>query len=340
MQNITSNKRYWLWWSVLPLMAANTTLFANEGSTQAPAEQNSKPQVVSTVDLDRNSAPRLDPNIDLRKLPSDMDMLFPLSPREKLQIRERNLQDQEATYKPLRDVKPLRDLEQLSVNADRIPEVMVTPDYPTSVVFTDITGSPWPINYVGQTGSLAQIEQPAGTENALVVFANNSAGRKSMSVFLKGMTLPVTLTIAGNSDEYHALKHVRINERGPNAPDQDLMIASASQSAPNMNPMGRNDDEDTDKLDRVLNKLAYKVTPDGFTKLKASDPSVDAWIEDEEPGFLYVMTDYRLVSPAPRAGARSVTPLQDGVRIYIVPRINPVMALNKEGSRVYLTFKE
>ncbi|MFB2351103.1 DotH/IcmK family type IV secretion protein, partial [Priestia megaterium] len=75
-------------------------------------------------------------------------------------------------------------------NADTIPEVLVTPDYPTSIVFTDITGAPWPINYIGQTSSLAQVEQPSGTENAVVFYANNGAGRKSVSVFLKGMTLP------------------------------------------------------------------------------------------------------------------------------------------------------
>jgi len=329
--------------SIVLLASLCTPLSAQEpGNSSGQQQSDTQPKtVVSTVDLDRNSQPRMDPNIDLRTLPSDMDMLFPLSPEEKLQIRERQLRDQEATYQPLRDVEPLRDLVQLSVNADRIPEVMVTPDYPTSVVFTDITGSPWPINYIGQTGSLAQVEQPGGTENALVVFANNSAGRKSMSVFLKGMTLPVTLTIAGSSDKYHALKHVRINERGPNAPDQDILMSAGSQGANSFNPMGsRGDEEEDSKLDMVLNKLAYKVTPDGFAKLKASDPSVDAWIEEENPGFIYLMTDYRLVSPAPRAGARSVTPLQDGVRIYIVPRINPVMALDKTGSRVYLSFKE
>jgi len=268
-----------------------------------------------------------------------MDMLFPLSPEEKLKIRERKLEDQEATYKPLRDVKPKRELVQLSSIADRIPEILVTPDYPSSVVFTDITGAPWPINYIGQTSSLATIEQPSGTQNSLVIYANNGAGRKSVSVFLEDMTLPVTMTITGDTGEYHALKHIRINERGPNSETQDVLMASNSSSAPNMNATGNSDDENG-YLDRVLNKLAYKVTPEGFKKLRSSDPTVDAWLDVERPKFMFVMTDYRLVSPAPRAGQRSVTPLQDGVRIYIIPRINPVMALNSEGSRVYLSFKE
>lgn len=295
----------------------------------------------NTYDLNKNTAPNLRDPVDLRQLPTDMDLLFPLSPAEKIELREREMEDQQATYRPLRDVKPVRELVQISGNADRMPEIKVTPDYPTSIVFTDITGAPWPINYIGQTNSLATIEQPTGTDNSVVIFANNSAGRKSVSVFLEGLTLPVTITITGSSKDYHALKHIRITERGPNSQENDLLRASnRSSRSNNLDVMGGGGDHDGDsgKLDRVLNSLAYKVTPEGFTRLKTSDPSVDAWIEDSEPKFLYVMTKYTLVAPAPRAGARSVTPLQDGVRIYIIPRINPVMALNSQGERVYLRF--
>lgn len=306
------------------------------GSGFAVAQQEKQP---GDYDLDTNTNPSVSKRIDLKTLPSDMDMLFPLSAEEKLKIRERKMEDENATYKPLRDVEPKRELVQISSNADRIPEIMVTPDYPTSVVFTDITGAPWPINYIGQTGSLATMEQPSGTENSLVIYANNGAGRKSVSVFLEGLTLPVTMTISGNNDRYHALKHIRITERGPNSDTQEMLMNTNPSSAPKINATGNEDDEDG-YLDRVLNKLAYKVTPEGFKRLKTSDPSVDAWMDEEKPKFMFVMTDYRLVSPAPRAGARSVTPLQDGVRIYIIPRINPVMALNSEGSRVYLSFKE
>lgn len=295
----------------------------------------------NNYDLNENTSPSLKKEVNLQELPRDMDLLFPLSPEEKLQLRQRKLEDQEATYKPLRDVQPKRELVQLSANADRIPEVKVTPDYPTSVVFTDITGAPWPINYIGQTTSLATIEQPSGTTNSLVIYAKNSAGRKSVSVFLEGLTLPVTMTISGSSGDYHALKHIRVTDRGPNSQTEDVLLASRSSSstAEDLNPTGESDD-DSANLDMILNKLAYKVTPEGFKKLRSSDPSVDAWIEVGKPKYMYVMMDYNLVSPAPRAGNRGVTPLQDGVRIYIIPRINPVMALNDEGSRVYLSFKE
>lgn len=288
--------------------------------------------------LAENTNPEIQQGINLQDLPTDMELLFPLTPEERLEIRQRQLQDQEATYKPLRDVTPKRELVSISGNADTIPEVMVTPDYPTSIVFTDITGAPWPINYIGQTSSLAQVEQPSGTENAVVVYANNGAGRKSVSVFLKDMTLPVTLTVAGTNNEYHALKHIRITERGPNAPQNELAPRSSGGKATSLNPTGATDDGKD--MDAIINKLAYKVTPDGFKKLKSSDPSVDAWMDKDDPKHLYVMTKYTMVSPAPRAGARSVTPLQDGVRIYVVPRINPMMALDDSGQRIYLTFKE
>src|SRR5690606_26165956 len=151
-------------------------------------------------------------------------------PEEKLKIREQQLRDQNATYQPLRDVAPLRDLVSISGNADAIPEIFVTPDYPSAVVFTDITGKPWPIQYIGQTGSLATVQQPDGSDNSLVLLANNGAGRKSVSVFLEGLTLPVTLTVTGKNNEYHALKHIRITERGPNSSIEQTVAANSYSS--------------------------------------------------------------------------------------------------------------
>jgi intracellular multiplication protein IcmK len=289
--------------------------------------------------LSENTNPDVKDNIDLTNLPTDMDLLFPLTPQEKIEIRERQMEDQTATYMPLREVTPIRNLTSISGNADRIIEVFVTPDYPTSIVFTDITGQPWPIRHVGQTSSLAQVEEVEGSENALLLMANNGAGRKSISVFLQDLGLPVTLTVTGKNTEYHALKHIKITERGPNAPDSSLMSSSSGNQAPNFNPTGK-EGEDGVSLDHILNKLAYKVTPEGFKKLKTSDSNVDAWINNNDRKHLYVMTDYKMVSPAPIAGARSVTALTDDVRIYILPRINPMMALDATGKRVYLSFKE
>lgn len=269
------------------------------------------------------------------ELPTNLDMLFPLSPEEQIEIRERQLENQEAVFKPLRDVRPIRDIQRISGNADQIPEVFVTPDYPTSIVFTDMTGAPWPINYIGQSASLATIEQPKGTKNSLVLQAKNSAGRKSIAVFLEGLSLPVTLTITGDDSQYHALKHIRITDTGPNA--NHSFGAGGGRS--NRSTQSSAETSTGQNMDLILNKMAYKVTPEGFEKVEANDPRVDAWIDEEDPSTLYVMTDHTIVSPAPRSGARSVTPLQDNVKIYVLPRINPIMALNKQGERIYVSFE-
>ncbi|KXS55108.1 MAG: intracellular multiplication protein IcmK [Marinobacter sp. T13-3] len=288
--------------------------------------------------LNENTDPRMqEPPVDLSTIPSDMDMLFPLTPEERVRIRERQLKDQNATYKPLRDVKPLRELISISGNADTIPEVYVTPDYPTSVVFSDITGKPWPIQFIGQTGTLANVVQPEGSDNAMVLMAKNGAGKKSVTVFLKGLSLPITLTVTGRNNDYHALKHIRITERGPNSSWSRTAQSGSRGSAPDLDPTEGAEDG---SLDEVLNKLAYKVTPEGYQKLQSSDPRVDAWISKSNNKYMYVRTDYTVVAPAPRAGNRGVTPLQDDVRIYVLPRINPIMALDETGQRQYLTFKE
>lgn len=308
----------------LALAVASSPLSANDTGTEAPSK------------LETNTNPKTQKNVDLTNLPTDMEYLFPLSPEEKIEIRERQLKDQNATYKPLRDVNPIRELKSISGNADSIPEVLVTPDYPSAIVFTDITGKPWPIEFIGQTGSLATVQRPEGSDNSIVLMANNGAGRKSVSVFLEGLTLPVTITVTGRNNEYHALKHIRVTERGPNTTVEQGVAENAYTSAKSLNP----DDGETDGLDGILNKIAYKVTPDGYKKLRSTDSRVDAWISKTDKKYMLVRTDYRIVTPSPRAGNRGVTPIQNNMKIYMLPRINPIMALDESGQRKYLSFRE
>lgn len=272
--------------------------------------------------------------VNLRELPADLQQLFKLSPEERVLIRERQLQDQNATYQPLREVTPIRDMERMSAQMEKMPEVYVTPDYPASIVFTDMMGNPWPVQHIGQTSSLADVEQPTGTTSSILLHAKNGAGRKSLAIYLEGMLIPVTVTVVGDNNKYHALKHIRIEERGP-----------ASKSAPTATSIPTRQAAEAKtttgkSMDDIINKLAYKVTPEGFSKLKVSDASVDAWIDNSDRESLYVMTDYTIVSPAPKNGGRSVMALQDDVRVYVLPRINPVMALDEQGQRIYLSFME
>jgi intracellular multiplication protein IcmK len=311
--------KHWIGFSVL-------SVFASMALAQ---EQQTEKQATQAESDDRGS---------VAELPADLQVLFPLTPEERINTRKRQLEDQNATYRPLRDVTPLRDMRRIAGNGEVFPTVFVTPDYPTTIVFTDISGKPWPIRYIGQTSSLATIEQPTGTENSLVLQAKNGAGRKSIAVFLEGLTLPVTITIDGENTRYHALKHIQITERGPNSDDTSMAAQSSSRSA-----RASVDEAPTStgrSMDKVLNQLAYDVTPEGFKKLKTSDRAVDAWIDEEDPQSLYVKTRYTVVSPLPKNGGDSVTPLHDGLKISVLPRLNPVMALNESGERIYIKFME
>lgn len=321
------------------LSGTQTETQSSKGETEKEKAEDAAASESDSQGWSVNTNPEIPGNVDLQNLPSDMELLFPLTPEQKIEIRQRQMKDQEATYKPLRKVTPIRNLTPISGSADQIVEVFVTPDYPTSIVFTDITGQPWPIRHVGQTSSLATVEKVEGSENSLLLMAKNGSGKKSISVFLKNLVLPVTLTITGRNTEYHALKHIKVTERGPNAPSINTQVSASQGKTMGLNPIGTDDDNGRN-LDLILDKLAYKVTPEGFKRLKTSDPNVDAWMDTKDAKHLYVMTDYKMVSPAPVAGNRSVTSLQDNVRIYILPRINPMMALDAAGKRVYLSFKE
>jgi intracellular multiplication protein IcmK len=308
--------------AVLLIGMASTSMAQDEQAEAGPAQKNESEK------SSRGS---------VAMLPDDLKILFPLTPEERITTRKRQLEDQNATYMPLREVKPIRDMRRISGNGEYFPTVYVTPDYPSTIVFTDITGKPWPIRFIGQTTSLATIEQPTGTDNSLVLQAKNGAGRKSIAVFLQDLTLPVTITIDGENTRYHALKHIQITERGPNSDDTTMVSQSSGRSL----TQGKETETSTGRsMDTVLNYLAYDVTPEGFKKLKTSERAVDAWIDIEDPKSLYIKTRYTVVSPLPRNGSRSVTPLQDGLQISVLPRINPVMVLNEAGEKIYVQFKE
>lgn len=274
--------------------------------------------------------------VDLRSipyLPEEASILFMGDPKEIKAVREAQLREQAAKYQPLREVRPLSDLEVISGTGDKMPIVYVTPEYPTSVLFTDMTGQSWPIRYAGATDTLVEVEQPTGTDNALVLYARNIAGEKSITLFLEGLMTPVTLIVKGSDSQYHAVKNIRITENGPNVAKERLFNQAPSaitkaQAATNT------------KTTEVLNKLAYVVTPEGFVKLRADRPGVDAWIDKEKPDQIYLRTKYTIAAPGPIGGGAGVTPLQGDVRLYVLPRINPILALNEQGERIYITLRE
>ncbi|TBW57354.1 type IV secretion protein DotH [Marinobacter halodurans] len=329
---MTSIRTMALFTLCLSLAAPSATYAAGDGANQPGGI----PKAVA------NNQSQGDEQSDLAELPEDLKPAFWLKPHEVVQTRERQLQEQNATYRPLRDVKAIQDISRIRPSSSRIPVINVVPDYPSSVVFTDMTGKSWPIRYLAQTASVATVKKVEGSDNALVFYAKNHAGEKSVSVYLKNLSMPITLRVKATEDKYHALKRIQILERGPNS--QALQLASNTGGRPRFQAQaeqGRSPQEqEGPSLDAILNKLAYRVTPDGFKKIQVSDPETEAWIDEGDASKLYLLTARTISSPAPISGADSVVPVGDGMRIYVLPRINPVMALNESGQRLYLTLKE
>lgn len=278
--------------------------------------------------------------IDLANLPSDLERAFLLTPQEREATRKLERKDQNATYKPLNDVKPVKGVVRLNKSSSTIPTIKAVPNYPASVVFTDMTGQPWPIRHVAQTGSVAEVEEVSGSANSLVFYAKNHAGEKSVSVFLKGMELPITLTLKANEQEYHSVKNVQITERGPNSTVRSATTSSGSSNRSQDFGASQESSGEGESLDGALNKMAYRVTPDGYKRVQVSDSKTEAWVKKNDPSQLYLLTPYTIASPAPVNGGDSIMPLGEGMRLYVLPRINPVMALNESGQRLYLKFQE
>lgn len=338
---------------VAPVMTAAQQQEQGQQQTQQLQQQQQQPsesdQQGSSGGGDQNEDK---PNpVDMKDLPEDLSQMFLLSPDERVKIRERQLQDQKANYRPLRDVESLRDMTRLDPSSADVPTVKVTPDFPSSIVFTDISGEPWPIRHLAQTGSVAEVERVDGSDNSLVFYANNHAGEKSVSVYLEGLNMPITLRIKGTDSEFHAVKSIQVTERGPKAQSAGKTGQGQGNQREDFEPAGAgggNGEDGSDgassgdgsKLDEVINKMAYQVTPDGFDRIEISDDNSMAWIKENDPSKLYLLTDLTISAPAPVNGASSVVSVGEGRKVYVLPRVNPVMALDESGQRQYLKFKE
>mgnify|MGYP006429285205 CR=1 FL=1 len=273
---------------------------------------------------------------DANEVPNDLSDVFLLDPDERLQIRERQRQDQKANFKPLKDVEPVRDMLRLDFASARIATVFVVPEYPASVVFTDMTGQPWPIRDLAQTESVAQVQKVEGSTNSLVFYGKNYSGEKSVSVYLQGLSMPIVMKVRGTEDRYHAVKNIQIRERGPNSKD----LQRTNQAASSSEFDSKKDQKGQKSISQIVDKLAYRVTPEGFKRISVSDGVSDAWLDKSDESKLYLLTPHTISAPGPINGGRSIVPVGDGLRVYVLPRINPVVALNESGQRQYLQFSE
>lgn len=185
--------------------------------------------------------------------------------------------------------------------------VRLSPGIPSSVVFTDSTGAPWPIEFVtpGDT-SVVDVLVPVEGSSTLQMRPRAAYGYGAVSVTLKSNPVPITFILGSGQKEVDTRLDVRLSRRGPNATAP--VIDGPSFTA----------------TDEAMLSVLDGVPPSGARASTSSHGDVRAWHYN---GRLYVRTRLPVVSPAWMGSARSA----DGTHAYVLTPVASVI-VSSDGS--------
>lgn len=269
------------------------------------------------LDAKRETRPQKSPESQQIVLPPLPDEQFaeaarsslPLTP-EQIRFLRRTLDDVQRA-KAEEPGTPARPVSS-SYNADLSPGstppvVRLSQNFVSSVVFVDATGAPWPIvSYAVGGPESFDAQEPDKDGNALTIISKTAYGYGNISVFLKGMSTPVTVTLVSGQKEVDYRADIRVKARGPNAQapigDSDVAVSS----------------------DPILLAALDGLMPHTARELESADPDVRAW---SVAGKMYLRTRMKLMAPAWIQSRMS----PDGMNAYVL-RETPVLTMTT-GSR-------
>lgn len=225
----------------------------------------------------------------------------------------------EAGSTPVRpSAKPKASHIKLSQKPDEDPPVVrVAPGMPTSLIFVDATGAPWPIEWAipGASGQF-DIMLPSQGTPTVQIRPRSTKSYGGVNVKLVNNPIPVAVIVAASQTEVDVRLDIEILKRGPNA------IA----------PMIEGGSVGDTQADSILTSFLYGIPPGGAKPLKSSSKRVDAWHYNN---LMYVRSTVPLVSPNPIKSSRSV----DGTYAYVFTQV-PIVNVTEDGVITSVSFYE
>lgn len=193
------------------------------------------------------------------------------------------------------------------------PTIRLAAGYLTSLVFTDATGSPWPILQVKSGSPDFEVQEPLKglRTNIASLAAMRSIATSNLLVFLEGAPAPLTLMVTAG--EGSADGRVDIQVTSDSASSLDEMARGLAQTDPALPRVN-----DSPEMAQVL----QGIVPGGLRPLIVRGPMsshVQAW-SSPKGDTIYLRTSMQIQSPAPIRAGRSV----DGTHAYVIPRAEVV----------------
>ena len=248
-----------------------------------------------------------------------------LSPDQLRRLQQIEIEKQRVLATPYNNVPaPIVRSINPDLSAGKTPPVIrVSMNLLTSVVFTDLQGNPWYIDKVivnrDQFNDSASINPDGKPTNILTLEPTQAIQYGTVSVMLKGKTMPVIFLLSAGQNEVDIRVDARMS--GTN-PDQPVV---------NINPAGLMSASGVDE-----NSLGFLdgIIPEGAEQLQSSDYSVTAWLFNNQT---YVKTSLDVMYPSFHSRATTA----DGVNIYRFES-NPksISLLQRGGQPVSVSFTE
>lgn len=253
---------------------------------------------------------------DVDKVMSDM---FGLSPEQIRELRKQStLRQKAASEYPGGMPKAVTSRITASTAPGSTPPVVrLFPGFATSLVVTDSSGSPWPIeNFsVGHKDlfEVKRLDRSSPEGSALSIVPLGYYAQSNIILYLKGLSTPISVSFVSGQKEVDFRTELSVQGMGPNAQIAAAGLPSSTNSQ--------------------LLSLLEGVAPANAKVLKTGTSEAQAWMTAE--GKMFVRTKLPLISPAWIGSVRSV----DGMTAYemqptsslLVMREGRITTLSVEG---------
>lgn len=240
----------------------------------------------SAIDLSSNATQYM--SEEDRLFQESLLHIFPLTGPQKRQVLTEEIHQQEHERLPLPPGALQTKSAALSLKPGAtIVSVTLRPNYPTTLVFLDATGQPWPI-HKALAGNPEWVEVFVSEQepgNLLTVIPKTYAGNVGLLTVLQP-AIPVNLQLVidtnATPDQQITL---RTDSRGPNAQSPVMTV----QNYP-------------DSTDQVLMNFLYGIPPDGAKPVIVDSDAVEAY---RDGASLLVRSSHQILWPSYQTIMRS-----------------------------------
>lgn len=209
--------------------------------------------------------------------------------------REANERQRAASQLPQTPPKPVTTMVSASPSpGSTAPVIRLFTGFATSVVVTDSTGEPWPIeNFtVGHVNMFDVKRLDAGNGSALSIVPLGNYAQSNLILYLKGLPTPIAVSFVSGQKEVDYRVDLRVQGRGPNASIAAIGLPGST------NPL-------------LLSVLGGDVPSDAKRlKVSANPEEMRAWMGAD--GKMLVRSKLQVISPAWVGSVRSA----DGTNAY------------------------